>query len=137
MKGERYLKVVLLNYNDVDKGKAEAKLNKALKELSNNNKIVSVVPHHTGLKPFNLIYNIYYEQGTPEAKTSRFVKIITMTIDEINSSKGEIIEQLVNAAHAKIVENKGRIINNLSHNFGFSPVKVMYDIVYEAEKPIE
>lgn len=137
MKGERYLKIIMITYGEVVRGEANPKLNNVLKELAKNNKIVSIVPHHAGTKPFNLIYNVYYEQGTSDKDTSRFCKTVTMTIDEINSSKGEIIEQLVNAAHTRIFENGGRVINNISHNFGFSPVQVMYDIIYEAEKPIE
>ena len=43
----------------------------------------------------------------------------------------------MNTAAKNIIENDGKIINYIHHNFGLSSVLVLYDIIYEAEKPVE
>lgn len=135
MKGERYLKTVISDYGKVVRGEAEKEINDMLLELSNNNKIVSISFHNAGSKPFNLICNIWYEQGKAVENNSRFIKTVIMTIDEINKDNS-IIEQKVNYAIGNIIDGGGKIINYAPHNFGFSPVLVLYDVIYEAEKPI-
>ena len=135
VKGERFLKTIIAKYNEVESGKAEKLINDALQELSKENKVVSISFHNAGFKPLNLICNIWYEQGTSGDKHTRFIKTVSMTINEINENNS-IIEDKVNTAVKNIIENGGKIINFIHHNFGLSSVLVLYDIIYEAEKPI-
>lgn len=67
-----------------------------------------------------------------ENKNCRWLKTISFTLDKVDD-----IEEKVNEEIEKINKSGGKIVTILPpHNAGVSPIKIIYDIVYESEKPI-
>lgn len=138
MKGKRHIKTIITTYGEVVRKESEGKVNDVISELCKSNKIISIIPHNAGIKPIKLLYDIVLEEGvSSEQEQTRYLKTITMTVDEVTENEGGVVpEQKVNEAIDYICDNGGKIITILPHNIGVSPILVMYDIIYEAFKPI-
>lgn len=139
---KRKIASVFSTYGEIMRHEHEQKVNERICEVRKaGNTIVSIVPNKAGMKPIQLIYDIVYEEGRPsDREYCRFLKSVLMTINEVQpkESGGEgISEQRVNDEIDKLCEKGAKIITILPHNIGISPVIVMYDIIYEAEKCIE
>lgn len=141
MKGKRQLKTIITTYGEVVRKESESRVNNAISELRKSGKIVSVIPHNVGMKPIKLLYEIIYEEAEinpDKLEAARFLKTVTMTIDEVTEKESSVIpEQKVNEVIDNIYDKGGRVISIVPHNIGLNPVLVMYDIIYEAFEPIE
>lgn len=133
----RKIKHVIVTANNVvDDGNgiaSEKIVNDAIDSIKKDKKIVSIIAHNAGMKPLQLIYDIIYEEDKGEHSSyTRYIKTIISTINEIPT-----LEQRVNDTVEELYKKGGKAIAFVPHNFGINPILVIYDIVYEAESPIE
>lgn len=75
--------------------------------------------------------------NTSEARESvvkaRYVKLVVInSINDIDK-----IESRVNGAVETLKLQGGKIVSILPIGFGLSPMNLLYNIIYESEKPIE
>lgn len=64
---------------------------------------------------------------------ARYIK--TVIFDSLNDV--DKIESRVNGAIGNITKKGGKIVSLLPIEWGISPMNLIYNIIYESEKPIE
>ncbi len=138
---KRKVAPVFATYGEVMRHEHEKKVNDRIDELAKNGTVVSVFPNRVGIKPIQVVYDLIYDEGRPsDREYHRYLKSVLFLINEIQPKEhgGEgLAESKVNEEIDKIYEAGGKVIAIVPHSLGFSPVLVLYDIIYEAEKRIE
>lgn len=137
----RKISPIFSTYGEMVRYEHEKKVNDRIDELSKIGTVVSIVPSRVGMKPIQVVYDLIYDEGRPsEHEYHRYLKSVLMLINEVQPKEhgGEnLSESKVNEQIDRIYDAGGKVITIIPHNFGFSPVIVAYDIIYEAEKRIE
>ncbi len=141
MKFPRKISTVFAKYDEILNHEHEKKVNSRINKLSKNGTVISIIPSKIGMKPQLMTYTLTYEDGNPsEHKYHRYLKTVLTTINEMQPNENgeeENIDKRVNAEVDRICSKGGKVIAILHNTFGFSPVIVLYDIIYEAEKCVD
>lgn len=71
-------------------------------------------------------------KGRQKTIKARYIKSIVFTsVNDI-----ENIEEIVNGIINRIREAGGSIVSIVPHNYGISPMNMIYDVIYESEREL-